>query len=131
MNEPKVFISYSRDDGEWVHQFAEALRAREIQVWLDDWQIRLGESFTDAIEAGLRSSDVIVSVLTRANAQEPNVAFELGAALSMGKLVIPIIPTDIDRSAIPSAFLTRRYVMRGEPGEAAREVAEALKQRAA
>ncbi|MGH6690032.1 MAG: toll/interleukin-1 receptor domain-containing protein, partial [Gammaproteobacteria bacterium] len=66
MNEPQVFISYSHDDVEWVRRFAEALRQQNVNVWLDEWQINAGEPLREAIEAGLRSSDAIVSVLTGA-----------------------------------------------------------------
>ena len=131
MNEPKVFISYSHDDAEWARRFAEALRRQNVNVWLDEWQVSAGDSLRDAIEAGLRGSDAIVSVLTRANARHPNVLFELGVALGMGKLLIPIIPPDLDTSAIPFELRTRRYLTKGTPDEAAREVAEAVKGKAA
>ena len=131
MNEPKVFISYSHDDAEWVHKFAEALRKQHIQVWLDDWEIKPGDPIATATEAGLRSSDAIVSVLTESNVRRPKVAFEFGAALGMGKPLIPIIPADLEGTAIPLGFRSRRYLTRGEPDVAAREVAEAVKGRAA
>ena len=131
MNELKVFISHAHDDTVWVHKFAEALREHHIQVWLDDWEIKPGASIAEAFEAALRSSDAIVSVLTESNARRPNVAFEFGAALGMGKPLIPIIPADLEDAAIPFAFRSRRYLTRGEPDVAAREVAEALKARAA
>jgi predicted nucleotide-binding protein len=131
MKQAKVFISYSHDDADWVRQFAEALRAQHVVVWTDEWQINVGEPLREAIEAGLRSSDAIVSVLTRSNAQRPNVLFELGVALGMGKPLISIIPPDLDSSAIPFGLRTRRYLTKGLPDEAAREVAEALKGKAA
>ena len=131
MNEPQVFISYSHDDAEWVRRFAEALRQHNVNVWLDEWQINAGEPLREAIEAGLRSSDAIVSVLTGANARRPNVLFELGVALGMGKPLIPIIPPELDSSAIPFELRTRRYLTKGAPDEAAREVAEAVKGKAA
>jgi len=131
VNEPQVFISYSHDDVEWVRRFAEALRQQNVNVWLGEWQVRVGESLRDAIEAGLRGSDAIVSVLTQANARHPNAFFEFGAALGMGKPLIPIIPADLETSAIPFDLRTRRYLTRGAPDEAAREVAEAVKGKAA
>src|SRR5438093_5229270 len=119
MNEPKV------------RRFAEALREQNVNVWLDEWQVTAGEPLREAIEAGLRSSDAIVSVLTRANAQRPNVRFVLGVALGMGKPLIPIIPPDLESSAIPFELRTRRYLMKGAPDDAARGVAEAVKGKAA
>jgi hypothetical protein len=130
MNQPKVFISYSGDDAEWARRFAEALREESVEVWLDTWQVHVGEPLRDALEAGLRSSDAIVSIISRTNAQRPDVLFELGVALGTGKLLIPIIPADLEGS-VPFEFRNRRYLTKGAPDEAAREVAEALKAKAA
>ena len=131
MSVPKVFISYSRDDSEWVRRFAEALRQQHVEVWWDEWQVRAGESLEESIETGLRSSDAIVSVLTATNAWRPNVLFELGVALGMGKPLIPIVPPELDMASMPFEFRTRRYLTKGTPDEAARKVAEAVKGRAA
>jgi hypothetical protein len=131
MNPPKVFISYSHDDAEWARKFAEALRDQSVDVWLDTWQVHPGDSFPEALEAGLRSSDVIVPILSAINARRPNMLFELGVALGMGKRLIPIVPADLDSSLIPFELRTRRYLTKGAPGEAAREIAEALKGKAA
>jgi nucleoside 2-deoxyribosyltransferase len=96
-----LFISYSHDDADWVRAFADALRQERIDVWLDQWEIKLGESQRDALEAGLRHSDAIVAVVTRSNARNPNVIFELGVALGMGKRLIPVVSKDLEASSIP------------------------------
>ncbi len=131
MSEPKVFISYSHDDAEWVRKFAEALRDQSIDVWLDVWQVHAGDSLSDAVEAGLRGSDAIVAILSAASARRPNTLFELGVALGMGKRLIPIVPADLDRSIVPFELRARRYLTKGAPAEAAREVADALRGKAA
>lgn len=131
MSEPKVFISYSRDDAEWVRKFAEALREQGVDVWLDTWQLHAGDSLPDALEAGLRGSDAIVAILSASNAWRPNTLFELGVALGTGKRLIPIVPEDLDSSFIPFELRSRRYLTKGAPAEAAREVAEALRGKAA
>ena len=127
MSDPKVFISYSHDDDEWVRRFAEALRKQSVDVWYDADRVKWGDPFPDAIEAGLRGSDAIVTILSRANAWQPSVLFDLGVALAGGKRLIPIVPADLESSAIPAEFRRRRYLTKGAPDEAAREVAEALR----
>ena len=127
MSEPRVFISYSEDDSDWVRQFAEALRRDNVAVWLDVLQIHAGDSLTDAIEAGLRNSDAIVAVLSRSNARRPNTFFELGLALGTGKRLIPIVAQDLEAVDIPFDLRARRYLRKGEPEAAAREVAAALR----
>ena len=131
MNEPKVFISYAQDDADWVHRFAEALREQAVYVWPDAEPGVNDDAFLEAVEAGLRGSDAIVSVLTQAGARNPNVLIELGFAMSTRKHLIPIIPADLDRSRVPINFKKRPYLIKGAPDVAAREVAEAVKGRAA
>jgi hypothetical protein len=46
MSAPKIFISYSHDDTDWVRAFADALRHERIEVWLDQWEVKLGDSVT-------------------------------------------------------------------------------------
>jgi hypothetical protein len=127
MSDPKVFISYSHEDAEWASKFAEALREHGIDVWLDTWRVHAGESLRDAVETGLRNSDAIVAILSSSNARRPSVLFEVGVALGTGKRLIPIVPEDLERSAIPFEIRSRRYLIKAAPDEAAREVAQALK----
>src|SRR5262245_41493996 len=107
MSEPKVFISYSDDDADWARQFAEALRDEQVDVWLDAWELHAGDSLPDALEAGLRGSDAIVSILSSSNAWRPNTFFELGVALGTGKRLIPIVAQDLDSSLIPFEVRSR------------------------
>lgn len=83
------------------------------------------------MEAGLRGSDAIVAVLSAANARRPTTFFELGVALGTGKRLIPIVPEDLDRSVIPFELRNRQYLTKGAPADAARQVAESLRGKAA
>ena len=133
MSKAKVFISYAHgaEDDEWVRRFAQALREQSVEVWYDAERVKWSDPITDAIEAGLRDSDAIVAILSRANALQPSVLFDLGVAIAGGKRLIPIVPADLESSAIPAEFRRRRHLTKGAPDEAAREVAEALKGKAA
>src|SRR5688572_4717080 len=116
MSRPRVFISYSREshsDVEWVRAFADALQQQQVEVWLDEWKIRAGESFSEAIETGLRQSDAIVAVLSPATARNPSVFFELRVALGTGKRLMPIVSTDLGASMIPCDLRTRRVLRKG------------------
>lgn len=48
-----VFISYSSKDKTVVHALAQRLRDDGLRVWLDDWEIRLGESIPLKLQQGL------------------------------------------------------------------------------
>jgi predicted nucleotide-binding protein len=126
MSRPNVFISYSHEDSEWVRQFAKALKDLDVAVWFDEWQIKAGDPLRDAIEKGLRDSDAIVAVLSATNILRPNVFFELGVALGMGKRLIPILSRDLNEQQIPFDVRSRRYLKQESPEETAREVAAAV-----
>ena len=55
-----VFLSYSSKDKKIVRPLAERLRADGLRVWLDDWEIRPGDSIPAKVEEGLEHSRVLV-----------------------------------------------------------------------
>ena len=55
-----VFLSHSSKDKTTVREIAERLKEGGLKVWLDDWQIRPGDSIPAKIEEGLEQSAVLV-----------------------------------------------------------------------
>jgi small GTP-binding protein len=55
-----VFLSHSSKDKAIVRAIAERLRVDGLRVWLDDWEIRPGDSIPAKIEHGLEHSCVLV-----------------------------------------------------------------------
>ena len=122
----QVFISHSAQDAEWARSFARALQDRGITVWFDEFNVQPGESMRDALEAGLRSSDVVVTLLDSAS-PKPSLFFDLGAAIGLGKKVVPIVPKNIDPAAIPLNLRLRRYLIRETPEKTADELSTSLR----
>jgi len=105
----RVFISHSHGDldREWLQAFARALRDQEVNVWLDDWDIKPGDRIEDAIETALRESDAIVAITSGSAFASPNVYFELGVALGANKrLILVVDPSSAD--SIPPDLRRRR-----------------------
>src|SRR5207249_570773 len=122
----KVFISHPAGDADWARSFARALQQRGVSVWFDEFDVRPGESLRDALELGLRTSDVLVALLDAESASKPNLFFELGAAIGMGKRVVPIVPKGMDPSALPLNVRLRRYLVRDTPEHTAKELSHTL-----
>ena len=59
-----VFLSHSAKDKAVVRAVAERLHADGLRVWLDDWEIRPGDSIPAKIEEGLERSRVFVLCLS-------------------------------------------------------------------
>jgi hypothetical protein len=81
------------------------------------------------LEHGLRSSNIVVVILSRALLNRPNILFELGAASSMGKRVVMIAPSELGAVDVPPFFSYRaeRILTQQSPDEAAEIVAQAAK----
>jgi hypothetical protein len=126
MEKKTVFISHSAGDADWARSFAQALKERGVSVWFDEFDVRPGESVRDALEAGLRSSDVLVALLDANSPSRANLFFELGAALGMGKRVVAIVPKDLDPSVLPLDVRLRRYLIRETPEQTAEELSNTL-----
>jgi len=122
MTQPKIFIAHSPEDDAWVRSFAEALKCQGAAVWLDEWELRAGDDLRDALERALRGSDILACVVTRENAQRPSLWFELGAAVAMGKRVVPIIAGDFDAATLPYSLRTRQSLQRTSPEETAQRL---------
>lgn len=72
---PTVFISYSWDTvghKAWVRRFGEDLRARGITVWLDQFELRLGDDITKFMERGVSDADYVLLVCTEIFGQKAN-----------------------------------------------------------
>jgi hypothetical protein len=126
MDKRTVFISHSAKDVDWARSFAQALKERGVTVWFDEFDVRPGESLRDAVEAGLRSSDVLVALLDADSSSKPNLFFELGAALGMGKRLVAIVPKDLDPNVLPLDVRLRRYLIRDTPEQTAQELSNTL-----
>ncbi|PYU30367.1 MAG: hypothetical protein DMG31_14095 [Acidobacteria bacterium] len=60
-----IFISHaSEDKDEIARPLAEALRARGLSVWYDEFSLRLGDSLRRSIDQGLAHSDYGVVILS-------------------------------------------------------------------
>lgn len=129
MSRPKAFISYSHTgtNREWVRRFARALEQCDVDVWLDEFKIHAGDNLRGAIEAALRRSDVLIAVITPDSLERPNLFFELGAAVGMGKYVIAIVSKKVDLSALPQSIRLRRFLLQESPERAAKSVRAALR----
>jgi hypothetical protein len=126
MGNLKVFISSSAQDLDWARSFAQALKDRGVAVWFDQFEVRPGDSVSDALEAGLRASDVVVTLVDTESSSKPALMFELGAAIGMGKKVVPIVPKGVDPNVLPMYVRRRGYLTRGTPEQTAEDLSNTL-----
>lgn len=86
----KVFISHSSHD-KWVARQISSLLERDgHNTFLDEKDIKTGESIDASIQLHLKDSDHLLLLITPASITSHWVFVELGAAKALGKHVVPI-----------------------------------------
>lgn len=126
-DKPKVFISYSHEDERFVRALREVLKSSSDVGILDPSLKRIeGEDIAGKISKMLKKSDIVISLLSPESANNPNVLFELGMAIGLGKKVIPIAKRNTDISSIPFNIRNRRLIVASDPRSAAKKLAKDL-----
>lgn len=99
----KVFISHSRTDKRFVRTLKECLAINNIDIWLDEDQLDLGDSLLTKLEEALNESSHLVIVLSPSSIQSDWVKFELKKALGNNRtgLMQKIIPIKFQECEIP------------------------------
>src|SRR2546422_10400302 len=80
MKKPTVFISYSHSDSKFVDQLADKLKASGVDVWIDKWMIKVGDSITGKINEGIGASDFLIVILSHTSVNSQWVREELNVA---------------------------------------------------
>ena len=83
MSEFDVFLAHNSNDKPAVKRLAEALRARNIDYWLDLEQLRPGLSWQTLMEQGIKGS-ASIAVCVGSDGIGPWQDHELQAAMSLG-----------------------------------------------
>ena len=87
----KVFISHSSTD-KWVaRQISRLIEADGHTTFLDEKDIKTGESIDLTIQQHLRESDHLLLLITPSSLNSHWVFIELGGAKALGKHIVPIL----------------------------------------
>jgi formylglycine-generating enzyme required for sulfatase activity len=106
-----IFISHSSADASSALKLAEDLKRAGVEVWLDEWEIGVGERITQAIQEGLHKATHLAVWLTSASVESGWVEREwqskYGSEIASGSIVVfPLLAEDCD---IPLLLKDKRY----------------------
>ena len=90
---------------------AMELHNRDLRIWYDRWEIKVGDSIVDKINEGLGTADYLVIVLSQASVDSPWVREELNAATirRINEGGAHILPVLVQSCAIPPLLSHLRY----------------------
>jgi hypothetical protein len=111
MKSPKIFLSYSSVDNDFVSRLANDLQARRVPVWLDRWELKVGDSLTQKIQDGITESSWLAVILSKNSVKSEWVKKELNAAqaLELSKRSVFVLPLLIDDCEIPLFLMDKVY----------------------
>ena len=119
-----IFLSYSRQDRDWVIELANALRKKGLRVF-DETEIKPGELVAEEMEEGLKESKYIIPIIST-DKMQPNQAIELGVALVSKNPLIAVVDDNVPWDAIPGPIRRRQYLRKGEPIQVAEQIAQGI-----
>jgi hypothetical protein len=110
----KTFICHSSKDHAFVNKLAKRLKKEGVDVWIDDWEIKVGDSIMEKINEGLENSSFFVIVLSKNSRNSDWVHRELNATLmrQIVKKDVKILPLllQIQAKALPMLLQDIRAV---------------------
>lgn len=101
IRKPYVFLSYSSKDKRFVRGLAAKLETAGIRVWLDEAEIKVGQSLIGRLREAIDSVDFLVVILSKASVESHWVQKELDIAMNQEikrkkVKVLPILKEVVD-----------------------------------
>jgi len=107
-----TFLSYSHKNQGLVHEVAESLQAGGFHVWLDEWDIRTGDSLVERVSEAIGQVDFVVAFISPASAESEWCRKEVSLAMT-GELAakgIRVLPVRVESADMPSSLADKKYL---------------------
>src|SRR5829696_5598410 len=105
-----VFISYSREDKDFVRRLDQALAKRDRETWVDLEDIRPTEEWLPSVYSGIEGANAFVFVISPESARSKSCLRELEHAVENNKRLIPIVCRDVDASTVPEPLRSPQWI---------------------
>ena len=108
---PIVFVSHRGEDGPAAEQLASDLRARGHEVWLDRWEIGLGDSIVGRMNEGLAGAAYLVLCYSAKGVEAPWISREWMSALArqLDGCRVKILPVLLSGGKPPAIMADVKY----------------------
>lgn len=106
-----VFLSHNVKDKPWVRKLAERLTSDGVVVWLDEAELKIGDSLIEKISDGIQEMEYVAAVISKNSVESYWVQKEISLAMSkeiLGRKVT-VLPLLIERCKLPAALIDKLY----------------------
>lgn len=106
-----VFISHRGADQAVAERLAEALRGRGHQVWIDTWEIRVGDSVIEQIDMGLSDSRFLLLCCSDMPSTSPWMGREWMSALArqLEGAKVKVLPVRLTGGSLPTILADVKF----------------------
>ena len=106
-----VFISYSRNDKEFVQVLHQALTESKYEAWVDWEDIPLTADWLEEIKSGIEAADTFVFVISPDSVSSKVCGREIDHAMANNKRLVPIVRRDgFDTNLMHSALRRHNWL---------------------
>lgn len=97
-DEPKVFISYTHKDAEFVRKLVEGLEEIDVRPLYDQIELKVGDDIRTAVDDMIDRSDYFAFVISKNSAESAWAKKEIEQAAKREKRILPIV---LDLASVP------------------------------
>lgn len=91
-----IFISYKRENIDFIDKIVEKLEVAKMPVWADVKKLRASEDWSEKIETAIQEAAAVVVVITPQAMKSEYITYEWSFALGRGIPVVPLMVTKTD-----------------------------------
>lgn len=106
-----IFISHSHQDKEFVDKLATHLIKHNAHVWVDRWEIKVGDSILNHVQKEIQAASAVLFVLSNASVQSEWCKKELSAGLmrELEEKSVIVLPVLLEKCQIPVFLKEKKY----------------------
>src|SRR5688572_15384565 len=109
---PQLFLSHSSRDDQIISRIAENLNTCGVDVWLDTWELRVGDDLHQRIADAIAKSKVVAVAVSSRFDNSKWTKGEVSQALSGEKaenrtLVLPLLVEDVQ---LPPTLASKKFL---------------------
>ena len=100
---PGIFLSHSHADNAFAQRVAKDLRQAGVRVWIDEAEIKVGDSLIERIHDGIDKMDFVAALISAKSVKSPWVQKELDVAMNQeikGRR-IKVLPLLLEKCDLP------------------------------
>ncbi len=106
-----VFISYSHQDSDFATELAAQLVKHRAKVWIDQWELHVGDSLIDRVQNALQGASALIVILSKASINSEWCKKELSSGLlrELEEKRVVVLPALIEDCEIPLFLRGKMY----------------------